>query len=155
MIFLFIFLSRSRKLFPLKIKTFKNSRKFFPYIFQKVKFAKLRCWIFSYSDFKGIFDLLSLHFIDFLDRYNCRSRVHPLNVYGAIIELSRQEIIQKPYLMIRTFNNALSSLKVEGNFSSKNIKAFYRRVKATDYSVIRLFEAQVGKEVERNAINYL
>ena len=37
--------------------------------------------------------------LEFLDRFNCRSRVHPLNVYGVVLELAQQEPIQKPYLM--------------------------------------------------------
>ena len=32
-------------------------------------------------------------------RFNCRSRVYPMNLYIAILEIAKQELIQKPYIM--------------------------------------------------------
>ena len=42
-------------------------------------------------------------FTDVLERFNCRSRVFPLNVYDIILELVRQKLWQKSYLMISTW----------------------------------------------------
>ena len=39
-------------------------------------------------------------FLDTLDRFDCRSRVHPINVYSVILEIAKQELIQKPYVMV-------------------------------------------------------
>ena len=39
-------------------------------------------------------------FLDTMERLNCRSQVHPLNVYSVILQLLKQELIQKPYLMV-------------------------------------------------------
>ena len=39
-------------------------------------------------------------FLDILDRFNCRSNVTTFNVYGVILEIAQQELIQKPYLML-------------------------------------------------------
>ena len=38
--------------------------------------------------------------LDALDRFNCRTRITPLNVYGIILKLVQQELIQKPYIMV-------------------------------------------------------
>lgn len=45
-------------------------------------------------------NISSEEFLDFLDRSNCRSHVTPFNVYGIILELSQQELVQKPHLMV-------------------------------------------------------
>ena len=37
-------------------------------------------------------------FVNVLDRYKCRTNVSCINVYGVILELARQELVQKPYL---------------------------------------------------------
>lgn len=39
-------------------------------------------------------------FLDILDRINCKSRVTIMNVYGVILDIARQELIQRPYLMV-------------------------------------------------------
>ena len=41
-------------------------------------------------------------FLELLENFNCRSRVHLLNVYGVVLELAQQELIPKPYLMVCT-----------------------------------------------------
>ena len=56
-------------------------------------------------------------FLDFLDQFNCRSRVTPLNVYGIILELAQQELIQKPYLMVSVWRDVLSGIKECPRFS--------------------------------------
>lgn len=95
-------------------------------------------------------------FVDLLDRYNCRTRVHPLNVYGVIIELAQQEIVQKPYLMLCTFRSALSPLRREANFQCINsVQAFYKKVIPSNTTVIRLFVAHEQSEAERDAFKYL
>jgi len=45
-------------------------------------------------------DLDNISSEEFLDRSNCRSHVTPFNVYGIILELSQQELVQKPHLMV-------------------------------------------------------
>ena len=37
--------------------------------------------------------------------------MHLLNVYGVLLELAEQELIQKPYLMVYTWTNTLRYLK--------------------------------------------
>ena len=44
-------------------------------------------------------------FLELLDHFSCRSRVHTLNVYGVVLEVAQQELIQKSYLMVCTWTN--------------------------------------------------
>ena len=50
-------------------------------------------------------------FLDTIERLNCRSHVHPLNVYIVILELAKQELIQKPYIMVCSWKRHMNLLK--------------------------------------------
>ena len=50
-------------------------------------------------------------FLDILDRFNCKSRVTIMNVYGVILEIAKQELVQKPYIMLCSWKKCLSALK--------------------------------------------
>ena len=34
------------------------------------------------------------HFLDILGRFNCKSRVTIMNIYGVILEIAKQELMQ-------------------------------------------------------------
>ena len=50
-------------------------------------------------------------FLGILDRFNCKSRVTIMNVYGVIPESTKQELVQKPYIMLCSWKKCLSALK--------------------------------------------
>ena len=44
-------------------------------------------------------DSLGDEFLDFLDQFKCRAKVSKENVHEVIVEIARQEVIQKPHLI--------------------------------------------------------
>ena len=62
-------------------------------------------------------------FLELLDRFNCQSRVHPLNVNVVVLELAQQELIQKPYLMVCTWTNTLKYIKTFKDFDTPKFYA--------------------------------
>ena len=109
------------------------------------------------SALQADFDTIrSDEFLDFLDRFNCRSHVTPLNVYGIILELSQQELVQKPYLMVSVWREVLSGMKTYEDFSSVcNIKKFYNKVQPTNRKVLQLLKAEPISDAERESYKFL
>ena len=50
-------------------------------------------------------------FDDFLERFQCRSFVKEEKLYRIILEIAEQELIQKPHLMISSWESVITSLK--------------------------------------------
>ena len=48
--------------------------------------------------------------MDFLDQFKYRTKVSKENVYEVIIEIARQEGMQKPHLMASCWQNVFTSL---------------------------------------------
>ena len=95
-------------------------------------------------------------FIDILDRFNCRSRVCQLNVYGVILEIAKQELVQKPYLMVSTWSNILTTLKKYPEFSSvSSVIAYYNTVKPTTKRVLKMLQCDPLNDAERDCLKYL
>jgi len=95
-------------------------------------------------------------FQEILERFNCRSRVHPLNVYGIFVELARQEIVQRPFSMVSTWNRVLIKLKTDKNFQSTSaLKAFFKQTTPTNSSIIRLLTCNPANDSERDTFKYL
>ena len=44
-----------------------------------------------------------MNFLDFLNQLKCRTKVLKENVHEVIVEIARQEVIQKPHLMATCF----------------------------------------------------
>ena len=93
-------------------------------------------------------------FLDFLDRYGCRTRVTCSNVYGVMVELARQELIQKPYLMVCTWKQSLSSIK-ESFPSIQSITDLFAKAIPDNRKVIKLLEADPRNKAERDVFDYL
>ena len=94
-------------------------------------------------------------FFELLDRFNCQSRVHPLNVNGVVLELAQQELIQKPYLMVCTWTNALKYLKTLKDFDTpESVIKFYAKVKPTTKRLAKLFYSAPKTEGDRASYRY-
>ena len=92
-------------------------------------------------------------FIDVLERFNCRSRVCPLNVYGIILELARQELFQKPYLMISTWQRVLDDLRRHPSFNSiPEVLDYYGSAKVTATKIMKLFRCDRKSDAERECL---
>ena len=51
-----------------------------------------------------------------------------MNVYGVILEIAKQELVQKPYIMLCSWKKCLSALKTFSEFSTVfNVDDYYRQ----------------------------
>ena len=57
-------------------------------------------------------------FYDFLERFQCRSFVKEENLSRIILEIAKQELIEKPHLMISSWESVITSLKAHPSFQS-------------------------------------
>ena len=55
-------------------------------------------------------DFLEDEFLDFLDRFKCRTKVSKENIHEVTVEIARQNVIQKPHLMASCWQNVFTSL---------------------------------------------
>ena len=91
-------------------------------------------------------------FLELIDRFNCRSRVQPVNIYGVVPELAQQELIQKPYLMVCTWTN---TLKWGKDFDwHENVITFYAKVKPTTKRLRELFYSNPKTEGNRASYRF-
>ena len=89
-------------------------------------------------------------FLDTMERLNCRSQVHPLNVYSVILELAKQELIQKPYIMVCSWKRHMNLLKRYDEFKSfETVEKFYRDSEPTTKKVLALLKADPKSDSER------
>ena len=94
--------------------------------------------------------------IDFLERFNCRSVLNESNCLKVITEIGKQELIQKPHIMLSTWQPILSELKVFEPFRSvDHLEAFYERIKPTNRKVLQLLLAQPTTDGEHDALKFL
>lgn len=76
-----------------------------------------------------------------LDRFNCRKQVNAANMKIIIMELARQELVQKPYLMASAIKPFMLKMKSFASFQSpERVHAFYDRVKPTPRKVLDLLK---------------
>ena len=89
-------------------------------------------------------------FLDTMERLNCRSQVHPLNVYGVILELAKQELIQKPYIMVCSWKKHVNLLKRYDEFKSyETLHKFYKDSEPTTKKFLALLKAYPRSDSER------
>ena len=95
-------------------------------------------------------------FLDILDGFKCRSKGAKFNARNIIIELAKQELIQKPHLMAHSWANNFKYLKHEEDFQSiQNITKFYEKLLATPKRIICLIETKPSNESEKDGLGYL
>ena len=89
-------------------------------------------------------------FLDKMERLNRRSHVHPLNVYSVILELAKQKLIQKPYIMVCSWKRHMNLLKRYNEFKSfETVQKFYRDSETTTKKVLALLKADPKSDSER------
>ena len=95
--------------------------------------------------------------LDTMERLNCRIQMHPLNVYGVVLELVKQELIQKPYIMVCSWKRLLKNLlKRYDEFKSfETVQKFYRDFEPTAKKVLPLLKADPKSDYERECLRYL
>ena len=71
-------------------------------------------------------------FTDFLERFKCRRMVTTENLSHAILEISKQELVQKPHLMISSLQPFVQHLKQYPQFQTISaVEGFYDSLKHT------------------------
>ena len=94
--------------------------------------------------------------LDFLERFNCRSAVSSENLRKLLIEIANQELIQKPHVMISTWQPSVQELKQYPQFqSTSGIQGLYDTLKPTTKKVLEMLAAQPNTEAERDAFKFL
>ena len=79
-----------------------------------------------------------------------------MNVYGVILEIAKQELVQKPYIMLCSWKKCLSALKTFSEFSTVfNVDDYYRHILPTNRDVIELIQSNPTNGNERDALGFL
>ena len=94
--------------------------------------------------------------LEFLERFNRRSAVSSENLRKLLIEIANQELIQKPHVMISTWQPSVQELKQYPQFQSNSgIQCLYDALKPTTKKVLEILSAQPNTEAERDAFKFL
>ena len=95
-------------------------------------------------------------FLDILDRFNCKSRVTNMNVYGVILKITKQELVQKPYIMLCSCKKCLCALKSFTDFSTVfNVDDYYRHILPTNRNLIKLIQSDPTNGDGADALGFL
>ena len=95
-------------------------------------------------------------FLDISDRFNCIPKVTIMNGYGVILEFAKQELVQKPYMMLCSWKKFLSALKTFTESSTVfNVHDYYRHILPTNSNVIKLIQSDPTNGNERDALRFL
>ena len=100
-------------------------------------------------------DFLGDEFFDFLDQFKCRTKVSKENVHEVIVEIARQEVIQKPHLMESCWQNVFISLgKTKAFIDISSLNNLYRQLEPTAKKLITLLKLDPRDDSERDAFSY-
>ncbi|XP_078381409.1 uncharacterized protein LOC144664170 [Oculina patagonica] len=95
-------------------------------------------------------------FSDFLERFQCRRMVNSGNLNKVILEIAKQELVQKPHLMIASLQPFVEQLKQYPPFQAiSNIEALYHSLKPTTKKVLSCLFSNPVNEGERDAFKFL
>jgi hypothetical protein len=93
---------------------------------------------------------------DFLSRFQCRTEITSSNLTRIITELGRQELIQKPHVMLASFKPIVKELKHFEPFkTSEQLHEFYDTIRPTTKKVLHNLSAQPNTDAERDAYKFL
>ena len=96
------------------------------------------------------------HFLDTLDRFNSKSRVTITNVYGVILEISKQELVKQPYIMLCSCKKCLCALETFLEFSTVSNDDYYQHILPKNRNVIKLIQSgqQMGmKGIHKDSLS--
>ena len=93
---------------------------------------------------------------DFLGRFNCRSLVNESNLKKILVEIANQELIQKPHVMLATWQPLVQELKHYPQFQDCSaVLRLYDEIKPTKKKVLEKFSADPKSEGNRDALKFL
>ena len=95
-------------------------------------------------------------FDDFLERFRCRRNVKDENLLKVLLEIARQELIQKPHLMIASWQSVVQELMSNQPLRSvESLEAFYEDLKPTAKKILNSLMSNPVTEGERDAFKFL
>ncbi|CAB3981201.1 Hypothetical predicted protein, partial [Paramuricea clavata] len=95
-------------------------------------------------------------FFDFLERFKCRAVVKKENITTIMIEIGQQELMQKPHLMVATWQPVLQTLKKYPPFQTLSaLEVSYEDTKPTTKKILQLLDANPNSDAERDAFRFL
>ena len=91
-----------------------------------------------------------------MERFNSTAAVTPQNLRKFLLEIANQELIEKPHVMIFTWQPSVQELKQYQHFQSvSGIQGLYDTLNPTNKKVPETLVAQPDTDPERDALKFL
>ena len=96
-------------------------------------------------------------FTEFLERFQCRSVVKKENVSKILLEIAKQELVQKPHLMIAAWKPIMQEkLKKLSQFNSMSaVLEMYEEFNPTPKKVLHNLSCNPQTDAEKDALKFL
>ena len=92
-------------------------------------------------------------FIEIMEQFKCRSLFSKNNVKEVIVELSKQELYQKPHLMASCWKSLFYPLKIKFP-NPDDLRSFYQKLEPTNKKVISCIITSPQNEAESECRQY-
>ena len=92
-------------------------------------------------------------FIEIMEQFKCRSLVNKNNVKEVIVELSKQELYQKPHLTASCWKSLFYPLKTKFP-NPDDLRCLYQTLEPTNKKVISCIIASPQNEAESKCLQY-
>ena len=91
-----------------------------------------------------------------LDRFNCQTRVHAMNIYSVVLELAKRELIQKPHIMVCSWSKLMHKLRSFPEFCCFNaVHQYHSSANPTHKAIISLLDVEPKSNAERDCVRFL
>lgn len=94
--------------------------------------------------------------LDFLSKFKCCRTPSKYNIQKIIVELARQELIQKPQYVVNIWDPIVNTLRSHYYFQTlEGLKGLYDSKRQTAERLIKLFRAEPSNDAERQCLEHL
>ena len=92
--------------------------------------------------------------IEFLDRYNCKTIPKPEKVRSVILEIAHREIIQYPLYIVESWSSPLTVMR-QCLPTPSHVNELFDKAKPTNKKVLALLYSSPVNSAQREAVSYL
>ena len=79
-----------------------------------------------------------------------------MNIYSVVLELAKQELIQKPYFMVCSWSKVMHKLRSFPEFCCFDaVHQYYSSANPTNKAVISLLDVEPKSDAERDCLRFL
>ena len=79
-----------------------------------------------------------------------------MNIYSVVLELAKQELIQKPYIMVCSWSKVMHKLRSFPEFCCFDaVHQYYSSANPTNKAAISLFDVEPKSDAERECLRFL